>query len=272
MAVIDENEVIACNLCGGHDVKELQVIDSYSIVECSHCHLRYLNPQFDESVIDDTYGGEYYKKSWEKDVTEIIARLKDLNRLKEPGKLIDVGCGSGRFLYLAREQGWDVEGCDLSPSAVRAIKERLDIKSEVGALEGINFQNDHYDVITFWHVIEHLPDPLRTLKKAYGLLKKDGFIFIATPNEDFIALTTNPKRKKNVMRSIVRDEGHVYFFNARTLKKMMEKAGFEVMEVTVDFNKGKPTWEHHFKYFMYRHAARVGLHLSKAILLIGKKK
>jgi len=99
-----------------------------------------------------------------------------------PGnKLLDVGCGSGDWLVSMRGLGWDVTGIDFDERAVRTgAQQGLPVKC--GALEQQAFPNESFDAITLHHVIEHVPDPIRTLRECARILRPGGRLVLSTPN------------------------------------------------------------------------------------------
>ncbi|MCU1450902.1 MAG: hypothetical protein JWP02_3072 [Acidimicrobiales bacterium] len=96
--------------------------------------------------------------------------------------VLDVGCGNGDFVALASAFGLRVSGLDLDKSAVaRGRAAGLDVR--VGRLEDLAAgEADQYDVVTMSHVLEHVPDPIGLLRAARTVLRRDGFVWIATPN------------------------------------------------------------------------------------------
>ncbi len=263
---------VNCNLCDSNEFEVVQEIQPYKIVRCKYCQLLYLNPQPVSEKITKTYTKDYYSDSWGKDIAENKFRLRDVERFRKGGKLFDVGCGIGVFLKLARQNGWQVSGSELSEFAVKYVNEELNIKCFLGSLENLNLLPNSYDIITFWHVIEHLCNPIEALKKANKLLSKNGMIFLATPNEDFWRTRIDANRRISTNKNLVENERHLYFFTAHSLKKMMEKAGFEIVDIRVDFNKGKPKLEHFLKYYLFLFLSRiVHINISKSILIVGKK-
>lgn len=261
-----------CNICNNSEkFKVLQDIPPYKVLECEQCALDFLHPQITQDSLDDHYEEDYYASSWNKDDTEIRYRVKEVQSFKKGGKLLDIGCGAGRFIKLAKEFDFNVEGTELSKFASKYVEDKLSVPCHQGQLEDMQLKDNDYDIVTLWHVIEHLPDPLKVLKQIHRTLKDKGLLFVATPNEDFWYMRKNPKRADRVREDLIKVEGHLYFFTAETLKKMMEKAGFKVIKKTIDFNKGVPKLEHHFKYYMFKTASIFGIHNYKAILLVGEK-
>lgn len=138
-----------------------------------------------------------------------------------PGaRLLDVGCGSGAFLDHARSIGWQVMGVDFDPQAVSNARVRgLDVRA--GGIEAVEDQVGSFDVVTISHVIEHVPDPAQLLKAAFRLLKKDGMLWLETPNIDaFGHARFGPYwRGLEVPR-------HLVVFSRTGLFDLMHKAGF----------------------------------------------
>jgi len=97
------------------------------------------------------------------------------------GRLLDVGCGNGGFLMLARQAGWQVEGLDFDAGAVRAARSR-GLEVHHGGIELLEQRTACYDVITLCHVIEHVHDPIATLRRLHALLKPGGRLWLDTPN------------------------------------------------------------------------------------------
>jgi 2-polyprenyl-3-methyl-5-hydroxy-6-metoxy-1,4-benzoquinol methylase len=141
-------------------------------------------------VLDLYYDSEVYISHTDANVSfvdKIYQRVKKINlknKLKvvgnhaEGNNLLDVGAGTGDFLVVAKENGWSVSGVEPNTKARnRASEKGMDLKT---TLE--DFSNEKFDVITLWHVLEHLPNLTDQVTRLSGLLKKNGTIIIAVPN------------------------------------------------------------------------------------------
>jgi 2-polyprenyl-3-methyl-5-hydroxy-6-metoxy-1,4-benzoquinol methylase len=105
-----------------------------------------------------------------------VKLISNLN--KQPGLLLDIGAGTGDFLNTAKNKNWSVEGIEPNDQARKLAKQkRIELKPEVSNLEIKKF-----DVITMWHVLEHIPDLQIQIKELKRLLKPNGYLIIAVPN------------------------------------------------------------------------------------------
>lgn len=100
------------------------------------------------------------------------------------GRMLDLGCGDGTVLWLARQDGWDVKGVELFPEHVRLVRERLGLDVEVGDITTYDGVAGAWDCVVLTHVLEHLPDPVAALRKVYGLLTPGAVAVLEFPNID----------------------------------------------------------------------------------------
>ncbi|AFL80717.1 methyltransferase family protein [Aequorivita sublithincola DSM 14238] len=113
-------------------------------------------------------------KSWSlKKKTKLIFNLNG-----EVGSLLDIGSGTGDFLKTAKDKGWKVSGMEPNESAAKlALEKGIHLKTSLEEFEGIQF-----DVVTLWHVLEHIPNLEETVQKLASLVKPNGSLIIAVPN------------------------------------------------------------------------------------------
>lgn len=147
--------------------------------------------------------------------------FRHLPRVPEAGgSLLDLGCGDGAFLRLARSCGWDVVGLDPDPKAVaNCVKQGLKVLE--GGIERFHRDRDLFDVITMSHVVEHLHDPVGVLKACHRLLKPGGRLWIETPN---VASLGHRHYGRN-WRGL-EPPRHLVLFNRSSLKTALSAAGF----------------------------------------------
>jgi 2-polyprenyl-3-methyl-5-hydroxy-6-metoxy-1,4-benzoquinol methylase len=105
-----------------------------------------------------------------------VKLISTLNQ--QPGTLLDIGAGTGDFLSVAKNKGWRIEGVEPNSQAKELAKQKgIDLKPET-----VNLNSKSFDVITMWHVLEHIPDLQLQIKELKRLLKPNGFVIIAVPN------------------------------------------------------------------------------------------
>jgi len=155
-----------------------------------------------------------------------ISRLHALER----GRLVDVGCGNGKFLARMRALGWDVFGVEPDPQAAQIGREAYGLTIYSGTLEDSSFSLESFDAVTMAHVIEHLTDPLSTLKAARRILKKGGYLLIHTPN-----LSSLGHRWFGHHWRGLEPPRHLFLFSPTALLKIVRMAGFDIYDLQTIF-------------------------------------
>lgn len=136
------------------------------------------------------------------------------------GRVLDVGCGNGGFLMLAQQAGWQVEGLDFDAGAVQAARSR-GLEVHHGGIEVLGKYSACFDVITLCHVIEHVHDPVATLRRLHALLKPGGVLWLDTPNLSSLgAVRFGPHWRD------LDPPRHLVLFTPSSLKKSLVAAGF----------------------------------------------
>ncbi len=150
--------------------------------------------------------------------------VRHVHRSQEPARLLDVGCGNGEYLLRMRGLGFDVRGIDVDPSAVgEANRAGLDVRR--ATLGDLDPGRERYEAITLGHVIEHLPDPAETLRRAHALLSPGGMLWLATPNVDAVAHGVFGRDWY-----AIDSPRHLVLFSRGALAKLLEAAGFDRVE------------------------------------------
>lgn len=154
------------------------------------------------------------------------AKSRHLFSIKQPGKLLDVGCGNGEFLKFAHGFGWNVVGVDFDKNAVsQALTTGQEVRH--GGIDAID-SVERFDFISLSHVLEHVYDPEELIRKCYSLLNDNGILWIETPNiKSFgYAIYRSDWRGLEPPR-------HLVLFNIHTLVNILRKTGFTVVEQKV---------------------------------------
>lgn len=149
-------------------------------------------------------------------------RFRKIQQFKREGKWLDVGCGAGRDLDMAVENGFEGYGVELSEVKKEFYKNKK-FSVHIGSFEEAPFAENSFDVITMWDVLEHVEDTNRVLDKVFSLLKPDGIFVAKVPNHAAL------NRRVNGRWWDMYHPLHLYYFTRRTLGLLLEKRGFQVV-------------------------------------------
>ena len=140
-------------------------------------------------------------------------------------RFLDVGCGLGYMLDVAHDRGFTVEGIDYNRSAVEWIAGKYTFAANCG--DFMAYQGGQCDVITMLDVIEHLPRPLDALAKTASLTRPGGIFVLSTMDSDSFVSRLLGHRLEDFRRT----REHLYFFNRRTIRAALRRAGFQVLRI-----------------------------------------
>jgi 2-polyprenyl-3-methyl-5-hydroxy-6-metoxy-1,4-benzoquinol methylase len=191
--------LISCPICGSDDLSLYsKCIDytvsheTFEIRECENCKLKLTSPRPSDNQLGKYYLSDDYV-SHSNESKSLVDRIYNLSKqftlswkfrlVKENAsvstpRLLDYGCGTGAFLTKCINKGFDSTGLEPSSKARKIAVQNTGLQ----IVESIADLTESYDVITLWHVIEHIPDLNEILQSLKGKLKKNGIIFIAVPN------------------------------------------------------------------------------------------
>ncbi len=207
-----------------------------SLFRCRMCDTAFYSPRPTACELSDFYASQTYRDDYKSGdmVGEEFAgnrycqfaqalRQYDEDIFNENSRrLLDIGCGTGDFLKIARQNDWQVAGVEVSQDAVLEANKKLErdcVSLELA--DQLQGNRNAYSVITSYHVIEHLLAPLAMLKQAHELLKPGGIIFIETPNIGGLGARLLGERW-----SQLKPVEHINYFNRRSLFFALREAGF----------------------------------------------
>lgn len=189
-----------CPICGGlgksfYDIRDAFNGHRFSLQACDSCGLVYTHPFPSDAMLQAIYAGEYWTREKTTQTLGIIGALVNrfneirlaatvrplLRRLHSEAFILEVGCGSGQLAKYLKRKGYGIEVTDINCEILEEIRKSSGIPGYCGSLEAIEFPHE-YDAIIFNNVLEHLPNPRKTLARAGNLLTSNGFVFAEVPN------------------------------------------------------------------------------------------
>jgi len=248
---IRSNPVDHCLLCGCAtrvpiytETRDLYVRvnapERWNLVRCTSCGFVYLDPQPIPEDIGKAYenyfthqvNSETQHPPKRQSIVRILLDRTALSPLRHqqrlinrmyleslrPGKLLDVGCGNGRFLAEMRDLGWEVQGVEVDAQAAEAARQVFGIPVFIGDLEHASFHENSFDVVTLNHVIEHVYDPIKLLSECRRVLRPEGMLVVTTPNIRGLGLWFFGRAWAGLDAP-----RHLYVFSRRTLRVCIGK-------------------------------------------------
>ncbi|MBN1271859.1 MAG: class I SAM-dependent methyltransferase [Candidatus Aminicenantes bacterium] len=239
----------SCNLCRAKDTSLLfkgrdrfhSIPGTYHFVRCHQCGLMYLDPMPTSKELERHYPVDYipYSKAID-DETNLLTRWDRRYGMykryrvvtqvagREPGRVLDVGCATGNFLdAMRRYGGWQPVGVEPNRQASIYARERLGLEVFTGTLEEAGFEDNSFDVVTMWDVLEHVTDPQATLQEVARVLRIGGILVMSLPNPETweLGLFGSYWVGWDVPR-------HLHLFTCDVIARYLEETGFELVKTT----------------------------------------
>lgn len=241
LSTIDYNLTeVLCPICGSGDYRKWKIIKNWQVVKCSECGMQYVNPAPSDAILTEAYGypkekynvffqsdyigsAEILNFTMESQVQNCKKNLKVINNFfPQKGAVLELGCSGGKFLELAKEDGWRTAGVD--PGNWGFDEERdAELNIARRSLFDAALKKESFDVIFMSSVLEHLPNPKEYLDYLKGLLKPGGRIFImGLPNVNSLTILLGIDRWIGNHPPL-----HMLYFSPETIAISLKKAGFK---------------------------------------------
>jgi len=239
-----------CPVCAAPATRLRYAITRFRIYDCASCGLVYLWPQIDDTAVRELFDrlyteGEgsvpelatYYDFTFHDDPGNPLVQtyerwLTALEREHPPGRILDIGCGTGLFLAVARRRGWQPFGVDDCAAAIAHARAHFGLEVWDGQFTEFASQRDlRFDAIAMWDIIEHARAPVALLAAARDVLAPGGVIGIATPNQcsilDLVAGLLYRASFGRITRPLEKFyiEQHFLYFSPATLSSALDRAG-----------------------------------------------
>lgn len=237
-------EIAHCPICNATDFKKVMISkdhmitgEEFSIVECSSCGFWFTNPIPSENKIGEYYKSDVYvshsssKKglinsvyNWVRNYT-LKKKLKLVQGLCEKGVVVDYGCGTGHFLNILKNAGYDAKGFEPDDDARRFTVKEFGIQTS--SLDKFSeLPKESVDVITMWHVLEHVYHLKRDFEKIVDRIKPGGYLIIAVPNR----MSFDAESYKELWAAYDLPR-HLYHFSPSDIKNLSTSFGLELVEI-----------------------------------------
>ena len=225
-----------CPLCGSSTGARLAARPDFGrLVRCASCGLLYKDPLPAEDVsrhYEEVYRYDALSERIDQRRRELFRGFLAHVRPFGSSRLLDVGCGSGEFLALAREHGWAADGIEVSPRGAALARGRgLAVHDTPDDLPA-----DHYDAVTLWNVVDFFLRPVEQMRALHRVLAPGGLVFVRTPNAVFQAAAWHLSRIVVWPPPVARLVAEAHFFQPlvwgpSTLRTLLLSAGFSDVRI-----------------------------------------
>jgi SAM-dependent methyltransferase len=207
--------------------------DKFYVNRCLECRAVFLTPRPSREQLDRIYDDSYYGEGRGKFagyIEKVLDRFRFARGRKvskyvgPPAKILDIGCGNGRFLGYLIKHGFDGYGTELLGNAANRAAEIPGLKLKVGHLSEVEFGENLFDCVCLWHVFEHLTEPKETLQIIRRILKPGGYLMMSLPN---IASFQSKLFRGNWLH--LDPPKHLFFLEAPDLISELKEFGFKLI-------------------------------------------
>jgi 2-polyprenyl-3-methyl-5-hydroxy-6-metoxy-1,4-benzoquinol methylase len=231
--------VSVCPICSSNRFKHLMVARDYTVTQsdfslqqCEHCHFVVTSPRPDQNSIPVYYQSDKYisHTGGGKNLVDRIyllarnytlqSKYKLIKEYKALGSVLDYGCGTGAYLHYMQSHNWQIAGVEPSKAAAKKAYELTG--KEI--YHDLNQINDKFEVITLWHVLEHIHNLNEKIIEIKDHLEKDGILFIGVPNHNSL-----DAKKYGVFWAGYDVPRHLWHFSNTNMKMLLEKNGFQLV-------------------------------------------
>ena len=226
----------SCPVCEQTDYVKVHFFKDYRVEICRQCGHGITLPSLTPLELDRLYDEHYFTDQYEvclpgakelqRKVRQEDHRVKVIKKQIASGKVLDVGCGLGFFLYACKDT-YTPYGFDVSSSNKEYIEQQLGIElfTDEGALRDFTENKGRFDAVTFWHSLEHFIEPAATLEYFCSLLHDDGIVVIDVPVHDSIDCSMNERKWEGWQIPY-----HQHHFSSTSLRQLINSMGLEIVD------------------------------------------
>jgi 2-polyprenyl-3-methyl-5-hydroxy-6-metoxy-1,4-benzoquinol methylase len=233
-----------CPVCGDPDFELFyNCIDytvsreTFSIVRCKSCGFKFTNPRPESNQLGKYYKSEEYvshsntKEGFVNSTYQsvrkytLLKKLQLISKYYKTGDILDIGCGTGEFLNTCKNAGWKATGIEPDVDARNMAINNYGL-TVLEESDLANLKDESYDIISMWHVLEHVPKLNERVEELKRLVKKNGLIIIAVPNCD--SLDASIYKREWAAYDVPR---HLYHFTPKDIELLFKKHDMKVFRV-----------------------------------------
>jgi SAM-dependent methyltransferase len=261
----DDVVAVPCPLCKSSERELLyEEYGAIGICRCRRCALMYVSPRL--KAPEQVYWGDVEKyleesrlifsgKAGHHRDPNYIEELDTIQRYKPSGRFLDVGSNMGMLLRHIKQRNWTAVGVDPSPSMTKIARDWQNVEVHNCFLNELPASEERsFDVIALSDVFEHICDPLEFLADVRRYLRDDGILYVKVPNGawNLFKQRALAAMGRKPPQGIWDSYEHVVHYTGKTLRKMLETGGFEVVETSIGKPIQIPSWHHYVgHYYQY---------------------
>jgi 2-polyprenyl-3-methyl-5-hydroxy-6-metoxy-1,4-benzoquinol methylase len=229
---LDIFEGIRCIVCGNNDKGQFKVKyckENCSIVVCQNCSFHFIPPYYRKAVdytqyktaaaIQEVAQADVWLK-----IQRNLLRYRLIRKYQKTGKVYDIGCGFGHFLFTGKQLGYEVSGVEMSKANVEFVRSQFHINVEENNFLNVR-EDEKYDIVTLWDVLEHIDAADQIIEKVSRILRPGGHVFVQVPQIDSFFAT------------LLREQwwamglDHVNYFSRKTIRALFTKHRINVKKI-----------------------------------------
>lgn len=237
-------QFVACDLCESDEYEVLypnnirrdlqtsdftvygELCEHPRIVRCRNCSLVYVNPRDDVDALHGLYQSmtvESYLEEGRSREATFRSSINLISNYMSAGNVLDIGCSAGLFLKMLPKT-YEAYGLEPCMSAAHIAQQQFGKRIICGTVRNTEFEDEFFNLVTMWDVVEHLESPRRALLKAHRWTRTGGFLVLVTPDFGSLTARVMGTRWPHLIRQ------HLFYFTKATLEKLLASVGYEIVQ------------------------------------------